>query len=213
MAFYGIGGKPNSGKATVTESFLKSRKGKFKVFSVGDELRSEIKAESDFGKKIKSYTSSGSLVPDEVIIDWVLERTKFNDCDVILDGFPRTVGQAKAMISAGMNLEKFIHLTADDETLIARAVDRMSCPKCGATYTTVSKYKRPRIPGICDNDQTKLIHRDDDNPDTISKRLQVYEKETRPVLDFLKELGIPVYEIDGTSSNSSEEFEKAMLEG
>ena len=206
-----VSGKPNAGKASVTTPFLVGKENEYRIFSVGDALRDERKSGTDFGKKVESYMKSGALVPDDLIINYVFEKTADWDCHIILDGFPRNVDQAIAMVRNGMKLEKFIYLSADNETICNRAADRLTCTNCGHTFTENGNYKKPKVSGICDDCGGKLIHREDDNPKTVQKRLEVFEQQTAPVLDFMKKTGVPVFEIDGTKATAIDYFAKAML--
>lgn len=206
-----VSGKPNAGKASVTTPFLVGKEDKYRIFSVGDALRDERKAGTEFGKTVEGYMKAGILVPDDLIINYVFKKTADWNCHIILDGFPRNVDQAVAMVRNGMNLEKFIYLSADNETICKRAADRLTCTNCGHTFTEKGDYKKPHIPGVCDDCGGKLIHREDDNPQTVKKRLEVFEQQTAPVLDFMKKINVPVFEIDGTKAAAVKEFEEAML--
>lgn len=200
-------GPPGAGKGTQASQL--AQKLGIAHLSTGDMLRRQVKAGTELGKKAESYMKSGGLVPDELILDIVkVELAK--SPGFILDGFPRTVDQAKKLdemlraLNRPLNL--VVLLTVDDEALVERLALRRTCPKCNKVYHL--KSNPPKAEGQCDADGTALIQRPDDKPEVIRKRLQVYHEQTAPVIEFYKPRGI-VDELDG--SGSIEAVQQAVL--
>ena len=143
----------------------------------------------------------GLLVPDELVCNLVVDRIQQDDCKdgFILDGFPRTIPQAKALTDAlhaiGQNMDFAIDVDVPDENIINRMSGRRACVGCGATYHIV--FNPVKVDGVCDNCGEKLILRDDDQPETVKKRLDVYHEQTQPLIDYYKEAGI-LHSVDGT---------------
>ena len=167
--------------------------------STGDIFRANIKNGTELGKKAKSYMDQGLLVPDELVVDLVVDRVNKDDCvkGYILDGFPRTIPQAEAL-DAALGEDKIdyaIDIEVPDENIITRMSGRRACVGCGATYHIV--YNPTKTEGICDACGEKLILRDDDKPETVQKRLDVYHEQTQPLIDYYKKAGCLV-EMDGT---------------
>lgn len=185
-------GPPGAGKGTQADYIIK----KYNIphISTGDIFRENIKNNTELGVKAKSYMDKGLLVPDELVIDLVEDRIKKPDAKdgFLLDGFPRTVAQAvslDAILDAdGDKLTKVININVDPEILIKRAVGRRVCKKCGATYHV--EFNPPKVEGICDNDGEKLIQRDDDNEETVKKRIEVYFDQTAPLIDYYNAQGL-----------------------
>ncbi len=185
-------GPPGAGKGTQADYIIK----KYNIphISTGDIFRENIKNNTELGVKAKSYMDKGLLVPDELVIDLVEDRIKKPDAKdgFLLDGFPRTVAQAvslDAILDAdGDKLSKVININVDPEILIRRAVGRRVCKKCGATYHV--EFNPPKVEGICDNDGEKLIQRDDDNEETVKKRIEVYFDQTAPLIDYYNAQGL-----------------------
>lgn len=180
-------GPPGAGKGT--QSTLLSERLGFIQISTGDLLREAVKNKTELGVKAKVYMDKGELVPDDLIIammDEKLEELK-ND-NVILDGFPRTVNQAKALdellLKKSRQLNSVILFQISDEEVIKRLSGRRVCPNCGAVYHTV--YNPPKKEGICDKCGSSLIQRDDDKEEVIKKRLEVYHQQTLPLIDYYK---------------------------
>ena len=182
-------GPPGAGKGTQAVSI--SEKYKIPHISTGDIFRYNIKMQTDLGKKAKEYMDQGLLVPDKVVVEIVEDRLKDQDCKAgfLLDGFPRTVTQAKALdvalINMNTGLDKVINIEVDKEILVQRAVGRRICKSCGATYHV--EFNPPAKPGICDKCSGELYQRDDDNEKTVGKRIEVYVDETQPLIDFYQE--------------------------
>jgi len=182
-------GPPGVGKGTYAE-FLSKKYGIPKI-SVGDLFRSAIKNRTKLGKRIKNYVSSGELVPDETVIELVKNRLEEPDCKngFLLDGYPRTVPQAEAM----MNFKKIdvaLNFVAPDEVIMERIGGRRTCRKCGAIYHI--KNVPPTIEGICDRCSGRLVQRSDEKPEVIKNRLVVYREKTKPVADYLRKKGLLV---------------------
>ena len=158
--------------------------------STGEILREAIREKTPIGLKAKTYIDAGSLVPDETVIELVKSRIAEEDCKngFILDGFPRTVSQAQALKELGVVIDKVIDIYVPEDVIICRMSGRRVCPGCGRTYHTV--YNRPETEGVCDDCGTKLIIRDDDMPETVKHRLEVYEKQTAPLKDYYEKEGI-----------------------
>lgn len=187
-------GLPGAGKGTQAEKINE----KFNIphISTGDMFRLAIKEGTELGKKAKGYLDEGALVPDEVTNGIVEERLSKEDCKdgFLLDGFPRTIPQAKALqkITTKLNqkLDYVIHVEVPEEKLLERLTGRRVCPTCGTTYHVV--YNPPKEEAICDKDGSKLIQREDDSIETVQKRLAVNVEQTKPLLDFYEEQGILV---------------------
>jgi len=184
-------GLPGAGKGTQAEKITKT----YAVphISTGDMFRSAIKEGTTLGKKAKEFMDEGNLVTDEVTIGIVEERLQKDDCKdgFLLDGFPRTIAQAEALDSllSSMNrrIDHVLHIDVPEENLVERLTGRRICPSCGATYHVL--YNPPKEEGKCDNDNSELIQRDDDQPETVKNRLAVNIKQTQPLLDFYQEQG------------------------
>lgn len=179
-------GPPGAGKGTQAAAIVE----KYKIphISTGDIFRYNIKQGTELGKKAKSYMDQGLLVPDEVVVEIVEDRLKKEDCTdgFLLDGFPRTVVQAEALDKAldnmGVSLNKVINIAVDKEILVDRAVGRRICKDCGATFHV--KYNPSTKGDICDKCGGNLYQRDDDNEETVTKRIEVYLKETTPLTEY-----------------------------
>lgn len=181
-------GAPGAGKGTQA-AILSQRLG-VPTISTGNMLRSAAKAGTPVGLKAKAYMDAGKLVPDEVIIDIVAQRLAQPDCanGFILDGVPRTIAQAEALEQAGVRFDMVLSLEISDEEIEARMEGRRFCHKCGATYHVDNAPSR--VPGVCDQCGGQLEQRDDDKPETVKHRLEVYHQETEPLKDFYAQRGI-----------------------
>ena len=182
-------GPPGVGKGTYA-GFLSKKYGIPKI-SVGDLFRSAIKNRTELGKRIKNYVSSGELVPDETVIELVKNRLEESDCKngFLLDGYPRTVPQAEAMMNF-IKIDVALNFVAPDEVIMERIGGRRTCRKCGAIYHI--KNVPPTIEGICDRCSGRLVQRSDEKPEVIKNRLVVYREKTKPVADYLREKGLLV---------------------
>ena len=181
-------GAPGAGKGTQAEILRKELN--VPTISTGNILRAAIKNGTPTGLKAKSYMDAGKLVPDEVIIGIITERLAEDDCKngYILDGVPRTIGQAEAMEKAGIQIDAAISIEVSDETIIKRMDGRRVCESCGASYHIVNAPSAKE--GICDVCGGKLVQRADDAPETVEKRLEVYHTETEPLKGFYAERGL-----------------------
>ena len=181
-------GAPGAGKGTQAE--ILSRKLNIPTISTGNILRAAMKNGTPVGLKAKSYVESGKLVPDDVIIGIVCERLAEPDCanGYILDGMPRTIPQAEALIAHGIELDGVLSLEVSDEDIVERMAGRRVCPRCGASYHV--RVNPPKQDGICDACGTALIVRPDDAPETVRDRLHVYHEQTEPLKGFYEKLGL-----------------------
>ena len=186
-------GAPGAGKGTQAEKIC--QRNNIPTISTGNILREALKSGTEMGLKAKTYMESGQLVPDEILIGIIKDRLAQEDCKggFILDGFPRTIPQAEALDKM-VKIDKVIDLEVSDEAIIARMSGRRVCEKCGATYHLL--YKKPKAEGVCDICGGTLIQRKDDHPDTVKARLEVYHKETEPLIAHYKKQGV-VKRVDG----------------
>ena len=192
-------GLPGAGKGTQASEIVK----KFPIphISTGDMFRKAIKDETDLGKEAKSYMDRGELVPDEVTVGIVKERISEDDAKkgFLLDGFPRTIDQAESlnqiMSELDREIDAVINIEVPEEELMNRLTGRRICEKCGTTYHLV--FNPPKVDGICDIDGGKLYQREDDNPETVSNRLSVNVKQSKPILEYYNDKGV-LKNIDGS---------------
>lgn len=192
-------GAPGAGKGTQAEKICD----RYQIphISTGDIFRANIKNGTELGKKAKQYMDQGALVPDELTCDLVVDRISQPDCanGYVLDGFPRTIPQAEALDRAlqarGEKVDFAIDVEVPDENIVKRMSGRRACLNCGATYHLM--YKPPKKEGICDNCGSELVLRDDDKPETVQKRLEVYHAQTQPLIDFYQKAGV-MHSVDGT---------------
>lgn len=192
-------GAPGAGKGTQAKKI--AAKYEIPHISTGDIFRANIKNGTELGKKAKTYMDQGLLVPDELVVDLVVDRVNQDDCanGYVLDGFPRTIPQAEALTKAlgdlGQKVDFAIDVNVPDENIVKRMGGRRACVGCGATYHL--EYAAPKKDGICDNCGAELILRDDDKPETVQKRLNVYHEQTQPLIDYYTSEGI-LKTVDGT---------------
>ena len=185
-------GPPGAGKGTQAAALVKELG--VPHISTGDMFRAAIKEGTEMGKKAKSFIDAGNLVPDEVTIGIVRDRLAKDDCKkgFILDGFPRTVGQADALkgilSDLGLTLDKVLNISVPSSELIERAVGRRICKACGATYHL--KFNPTKVEGKCDECGGELYQRADDTAETMGNRLKKYEESTKPLIDYYKEAGV-----------------------
>lgn len=193
-------GAPGAGKGTHAKRIVEEFN--IPAISTGDIFRKNIKEGTELGKKAKSYMDAGELVPDELVCDLVVDRLEEDDAKngYILDGFPRTIPQAEALTEAlkkkGTAIDYALDIEMTDEQIIERMGGRRVCAGCGATYHVVNIP--PKKEGVCDECDGELVLRDDDKPETVKKRLNVYHEQTAPLIAYYKEQGI-LHEIDGST--------------
>lgn len=207
-------GAPGSGKGTIGTEICDE----FNLVHVatGDIFREEMKKQTELGKKAEEYISQGKLVPDEVTVGMV--KSKLDKLEnVLLDGFPRTIDQAKALEEylkeKGKEITAVIDLEVPDQDIIKRTSSRVICSnkECGASYNTV--FMPPKVEGICDRCGSALTKRKDDNPETIKERLDVYHKNTEPLINFYKEENkLETIDIDIYSPTTKEDTTKSAIE-
>ena len=192
-------GAPGAGKGT--QAKMLAAKYNIPHISTGDIFRANIKNGTALGAKAKEYMDKGLLVPDELVVDLIMDRFKEDDCKngYILDGFPRTIPQAEALDAAlsanGESIDYAVNVEVPDENIVNRMSGRRACLKCGATYHVV--HAAPKVEGVCDTCGEKLVLRDDDQPETVQKRLNVYHEQTQPLIDYYTKEGI-LKSVDGT---------------
>ena len=181
-------GAPGAGKGTQAEKA--SAEFGIPAISTGNIIREAIANGTEMGTEAKKYTSTGALVPDEIVIGIIKERLAKDDCKdgFILDGFPRTVPQAEALDRMGVRIDRVVNIEVEDERIIRRMGGRRSCPKCGATYHI--EYK-PSTDGVhCDACGAELVIRNDDKAEVVLKRLETYHELTEPLKDYYEAKGI-----------------------
>ena len=181
-------GPPGAGKGTQAE--ILSKKLDIPTISTGNILRAAIKNGTEIGLKAKSFMDAGKLVPDEVIIGIIAERLEQPDCakGYILDGVPRTLAQAEAIENSGIHFDAVLSIEVSNDEIISRMSGRRACTACGATYHIVAAPSK--VEGVCDKCGGALVQRDDDKPETVLNRLEVYAKETAPLVEFYEARGI-----------------------
>lgn len=194
-------GAPGAGKGTQADKIC----AKYSIphISTGDIFRANIKNNTELGQKAKSYMDKGELVPDELVVDLVVDRIKADDCTngYVLDGFPRTIPQAEALDAAlaaiNDKVDYAINVEVPDENIINRMSGRRACVACGATYHIV--HIPTKVDGVCDKCGAELILRDDDKPETVKNRLNVYHEQTQPLIDYYTAKNV-LHEVDGTKA-------------
>ncbi|RLJ09984.1 MAG: adenylate kinase [Candidatus Aenigmatarchaeota archaeon] len=203
-------GPPGVGKGTHAE--IAGKEFSIPAISTGQILREEIEKGSELGKMVSKYVEKGVLVPDEIVIEILKKRISQDDCKngFILDGFPRTLNQAKELETI-THIDLVVNFVASHETIIARISNRLTCRKCGAIYNTL--FMKPKVDGICDVCGGELYRRPDQDPAVVKKRLEVYEKETKPLIDYYKEKGILIdVNVEGEKDEVSKRIRKAILD-
>ncbi len=191
-------GPPGAGKGTQAK-LLQERFAACQI-STGDILRKAVADQTPLGKEASAYIDRGALVPDVVIVNLVAERLKDKDCEAgfILDGFPRTIPQAKSLdeilTKMGRGLNRVLSVKVPKDVIIQRLAGRRTCRSCGALSHKV--FNPPKKEGVCDRCGGELFQRDDDREETVAHRLSVYETQTAPLVDYYRRMGI-LQEIDG----------------
>lgn len=192
-------GEPGAGKGT--QAMRMTEKYQIPHISTGDIFRANIKAETELGKEAKTYIDKGLLVPDSVTENMVLDRISQPDCNggYILDGYPRTIPQADflwdALAAKGETIDYAINIRVSDDAIIERIAGRRACPKCGSTYHLA--YAAPEREGLCDKCGAELYLRDDDRPETVKKRLEVFHEISEPLIKYFNKKGV-LHTVDGT---------------
>lgn len=192
-------GAPGAGKGTQAKRIAE----KYGVphISTGDIFRMNIKNDTELGRQAKTFMDQGMLVPDNLVVDLVVDRLKQEDAQkgYVLDGFPRTIPQAEALDNAlnaiGGKIDYAVNVEVPDQNIVNRMSGRRACVSCGATYHLV--HIPAKVEGICDSCGSQLILRDDDKPETVEKRLLIYHEQTQPLIDYYTKRNILV-EVDGT---------------
>lgn len=192
-------GAPGAGKGTQAKMIAD----KYHVphISTGDIFRANIKNGTELGMEAKKYMDQGLLVPDELTVKILLDRVAEEDCKegYLLDGFPRTIPQAevldKALTELGDEIDYAINVDVPDENIVKRMSGRRACLSCGSTYHM--EHIPPQKEGVCDKCGNELVLRDDDKPETVLNRLEVYHKQTQPLIQFYEEKGV-LRTVDGT---------------
>ncbi len=192
-------GAPGAGKGTQAKKI--AEKYGIPHISTGDIFRANIKNQTELGMKAKSYMDQGMLVPDELTLELIMDRFTNDDCKngYVLDGFPRTIPQAEALTKALSDkqdaVDYAINVDVPDEAIVSRMSGRRACLACGGTYHI--KFNPTKVEGICDACGGELVLRNDDKPETVQKRLDVYHEQTQPLIDYYQTQNI-LKEVDGT---------------
>jgi adenylate kinase len=192
-----IFGPPGAGKGTY--ALRLGRELKIAVISTGDIFREEVKRNTELGRKVTEFLNRGDLVPDEIVTDVLAKRIRMPDSKhgFILDGYPRTIEQAKALDTI-TKIDAVIRLIVPEWIIIERLSNRRVCKKCGAIYNL--KYLKPKRPGTCDKCGGELFQREDDKPEVIRERLKVYEAQTQPLIRYYEEK-LPILNIECKSAD------------
>ncbi len=194
-------GAPGAGKGTQAKKI--AAKYGIPHISTGDIFRANIKGGTELGMKAKTFMDQGMLVPDGITIGMLMDRIHEEDCKngYVLDGFPRTIPQAESLTEAlkgmGEAIDYAVNVDVPDENIVSRMGGRRACVACGATYHV--EFNAPKTEGVCDTCGEKLVLRDDDKPETVQKRLNVYHEQTQPLIDYYKNAGV-LKEVDGTKN-------------
>lgn len=202
-------GSPGSGKGTQAKLLKRCLDGPH--ISTGDMLRAHIQAGDEIGRESEQALKSGKLACDELVNQLVEERLQQPDCQsgVILDGYPRTLNQAGVLMGFMQSFgfrPAVVHLVVDYERIVRRLSGRRLCPVCGTLYSL--KTNPPKVSGICDRDGATLVTREDDREQVIRARLEEYESQTRPLLDYFRQAGVLMFEIKGASRMPEEIVEQ-----
>ena len=192
-------GPPGAGKGTQAERLRKDFE--LPYIATGDMLRANVKDQTELGKQAKAFMDAGDLVPDELILAMAADRLNADDAQdgFILDGFPRTIEQAEALETQlsemGRRVTAALLIDVPDEEVVRRLSGRRMCVKSGHSYHV--EFDPPKHDGVCDQDGSRLVQRDDDKPEVIENRLRVYHEKTKPLVDYYDKLGL-MRRIDGT---------------
>ena len=192
-------GPPGAGKGTQADRLR--RDFELPYYATGNILRDAVENATELGRKAKEYMDAGELVPDQLICAVIEERLDSGEADdgFLLDGFPRTIGQAEmleqALAQRGRGLTAVLLIDAPDEEVVRRLSGRRTCAKNGHVYHV--EFDPPKNEGVCDQDGSRLVQRDDDKPETVQKRLAVYHEQTEPLIEWYEERGL-LRRFDGT---------------
>jgi adenylate kinase len=206
-------GAPGAGKGT--QGALLARNHDVERISTGDLLRDAVRQGTELGRQAKQYMDAGELVPDDVILGMVREvLDDQGDAGFILDGFPRTVDQADGLEDLlddlDLDLDAVVVIQVSDEELIKRLSGRRSCPECNEVYNV--HFDPPQAAGVCDECGAELVQRSDDQPETVKNRIEVYNRQTRPLIEWYEGSAVPVEYVDGEGDLQSiqAEIEEAL---
>jgi len=208
-------GAPGAGKGT--QATILAEKTGLAHITTGELFREAIRQGTELGKEAKPYYNQGQLVPDELTISMLLERLSQGDCSrgCLLDGFPRTMEQAtaldEALVERGRAIDKVLYIRVPDDELVSRLSGRWTCPNCGVVYH--ERQHRPRQEGRCDRCGSALYQREDDRPEPVRQRLEVYQRQTAPLIDYYRAAG-KLREVDGNKpvDEVSEELLAALAD-
>jgi adenylate kinase len=183
-------GPPGAGKGTQAQRLCADVG--WAHISTGDLLREAVAAKTELGLKAEEYMTSGGLVPDDLVVKLVQERLKRDDCasGFVLDGFPRTLAQGEMLEASGVKLDMVLYFATDDDVVVDRLSGRRVCKQCNINYHV--RNIPPKVEGVCDQCGQKLIQREDDKPETVKNRLEVYRQQTAPLIAFYTERGLLV---------------------
>ena len=201
-----VAGPANAGKGTLLGVLSKMKGDEVRIVSVSALLREQIAAGTELGMTAKEFMDSGLLCPDDIINKMLLDVLEKASGTVILDGYPRTEVQARAMLDAGIIPAFAVEVKLPDEVLIERAADRIICTKCSESYTVVDTFKQAKVEGICDLCGGELKRRPDDAPEKVKLRLDDYREKTFPIFQVMEDAGIPVHYINREEKDSKQRF-------
>jgi adenylate kinase len=202
-------GPPGAGKGTQAQA-LEKRWGVPRI-STGDMLRQAVRDGTELGRRAQGYMNAGEYVPDSLILEMMQQRLAQGDAarGFVLDGFPRTVAQAEGLdrilADAGVTLDAVVDLEVPEEELVRRLSGRLVCPKCEAIYQAATRP--PKVAGRCDRCGAELVQREDDRPEAVRRRLQVYRRETEPLQRYYREREL-LHPLDGTAESTLGEIER-----
>ena len=202
-------GAPGSGKGSYASRIAPKRN--IPHISTGDLFRENLKQGTEIGLTAKGYMERGELVPDEVVVEMLKERIERDDCKdgFILDGFPRTIPQAK-MLADITDMDIVVNMNVPNEIIVQRLSSRISCKDCGEIFNL--RDLNPKEKGVCDKCQGEVIRRSDDEPEVIQNRLKTYEEKTAPLIDFYEKQGILRHVTCTHIDQSADEMAQTVLE-
>ena len=201
-----VAGPANAGKGTYLSLLSKQKGDEVRIVSVSALLREQIAAGTELGMTAKEFMDNGLLCPDDIINQMLLEVLEKASGTIVLDGYPRTKVQAKAMLDAGIIPAFAVEIKLPDEVLIERAADRIICTNCSESYTVVDTFKQAKVKGICDRCGGELRRRPDDAPEKVQLRLEEYREKTFPIFQVMEDAGIPVHYINREEKGAEQRF-------